>query len=216
MARARRPNGRGSKARRAAFVPDPLVATIRLAGEHLDELPGGRLGWVLQFLRTDPARWLPGDAEAFASRLLAIVYGPLPPNMLQLGEGPIPPLEPDSVEQMHAELGAFFRQVVSGARLISIPTEGLSEAMCRVDEPEPRRQDGDNRPPRSLFVTSLGGPRRTILYQKIKELILKTDRLVACPQCGRPFLALRKMVYCQQSCLQAWHDAKRPKKGAGR
>jgi hypothetical protein len=51
----------------------------------------------------------------------------------------------------------------------------------------------------------------------VKELVFEQDRLIACPECGEPFLALRKRKFCRSECLQKHHDrikiAKR-KKGA--
>jgi hypothetical protein len=50
------------------------------------------------------------------------------------------------------------------------------------------------------------GPFRTLLFHHVAEWIAATDRLVACRQCGKPCLALKKRRYCGPDCLQAWHD----------
>jgi len=190
---------------RTRALDDKMVGQIRRAWQQIDAEAGGALGWLTGFVRGDPSRWLPGEREAHGYRLLALVYGRLPDNLVRF-RSDIPQIAPASVEEIHAELGAFLRKLVQApAGVVPVPTEGLEESLFRATAPGEKR---------AMFGTSRGGPRRTLLFQAVKKLILETgDRLTACPECREPFLALRKKKFCQSTCLQRWWDAKRPKKG---
>ena len=129
MAKKRPPRG-------DRFEPDPLIPLIRKARQQIDGAPGGALGWLLEFVRSDPATWLPGDRDAHGHRLLALIYPPLPENMLQIGRAHIPPVTPGDVEALHDELYEFFRQLVTvdvGAP-VKVPTDGLEEVLVRASE----------------------------------------------------------------------------------
>ena len=196
--------------RGARALEDDMVVQIRRAWQQIDAEAGGALAWLTGFVREDPSRWLPGEQEAHGYRMLALVYGRMPDNLLRLGQD-IPPITPASVEETHGELRAFLRQLVRvpAGVPVPVPTEGLAEALVRATAPGERR---------AIFGTSRGGLRRTLLFQAVKELIIVAgDRLTACPgpECGEPFLALRKKKFCSSSCLQRWHDARRSKTKGG-
>jgi hypothetical protein len=190
-----------------------MVPVLRVAGQQIDARPGGRLAWLLEFVREDPARWQPADREAHGNRLLAFIYTPMPPNLLRRVEL-IEPLAPgDAVETLQAELRDWLRQLVSapfGTR-VPVPREDLEEVMIRMTAPGEKP---------SIFALSWGGPRRTMLFQAVKLLILRSeDPLIACHTCGEPILALRKRLFCDNRCLQKWHDrekAKQRRKGSPR
>lgn len=195
---------------------DPMIPLIRAAREQIEDEEGGPLGWLVGFVRKD--RRLPGDVEADGHRLLALVYGPMPPNLLQLGSGDIPPITPGDVANIHAELRAFLTRLVTApaGELIDVPTDGLKEAIVRASAPSNEtlvNAVGPSKVP-AIFAVTRGGPRRTLLFQAVKALVLESKRLMACPQCKKPFLALRRKKFCSGPCLQIWWDAKRSKKGA--
>ena len=188
---------------------DPMIPLIRRARQQIAARPGGPLGWLVEFVREDADTWLPGDVEAHGHRLLALVYAPMSDNVVALGRGRISPLTPTSIVETHAELRAFVRALVTvqAGTEIEVPTEGLKEMLVRTQAPGVK--------PASWGI-GRGGPRRTLLYQTVKALVAGQDRLIACPECGKPFLALRKKKFCDTPCLQAWWDAKRSRKGSGR
>ena len=204
MAMRARPERRGT-------IGDPMIPLIRKARQQIEAEQGGALGWLVRFVREQPEGWLPGDIEAHGYRLLALVYGPLGETTRLLGTGHIPPITPSSVVEIHAELGAFLRELVtvSVATWVKIPTDDLSEGFVRASTP-------GHKP--AIFGISRNGPRRTLLFQAIKALILASDRLMACPgpKCGKPFLALRKKKFCGSTCLQNWHDERRKTKTGSR
>jgi hypothetical protein len=193
-----------------------MLPLIRLAGEQIDAQPGGRLAWLLWFIREDPATWQPGDREAHGNRLLAFIYTPMAPNMLSRGDHNIPPLAPaDAVETLQGELRDWLSKVVSSpaGEYVPVPTEGLEKWRVRMTAPGKKP---------AIFGVSYGGPRRTMLFQAVDALIEKSDgRLIACQECGKPILALRKRLFCPDSsttrCLQTWHDREKAKqRGKGR
>jgi len=192
---------------RSDAIGDPIIPLIRKARQQIEAEPGAALGWLVRFVREDPERWLPGDMEAHGYRLLALVYGPIGEHVLQRGAGHIPPITPTSVVEIHAELAAFFSELVSGPapRTVKVPTDDLGKVLIRASAPGEKP---------AIFGISRGGPRRTLLFQAVEALVLASDRLMACPgpKCGKPFLALRKKKFCDSDCLQSWHDERRPKK----
>jgi hypothetical protein len=197
----------------ASSAHDPMVPVIRVAGQQIDANPGGRLAWLLEFVREDPARWQPADREAHGNRLLAFVYH-LSSSTRALGQ-PIPPIAPADVETLQVELRDWLRNLVSAPAGVSVPvpTEGLEEVMVRATKPGEKP---------AIFGLGRGGPRRTMLFQAVKSLILESaGRLIACQECGSPILALRKRLFCPSphTCLQRWHDREKAKqrgKGRGR
>ncbi len=211
MARAKATTKATQRRSGTRALEDEMIGHIRRAWQQIDAEAGGALAWLTSFIREDATHWLPGAREAHGYRLLALVYGRMPDNILRLGS-PIPPITPASVEETHAELGAFLRELVRvpAGVLVTVPTEGLDEALVRATAPGEKR---------AIFGTSRSGLRRTLLFQAVKGLILETgDRLTACPgpACGEPFLALRKRKFCSSACLQRWWDAKRPTKRSAR
>jgi hypothetical protein len=188
-----------------------MIPMIRRAWQQIDEAPGGggALGWLVSFVREDPEQWVPGDAEARGHRLLAIIYGGIPENVVQLGDE-ITPLVPEDVVRVHRELLGFFTQLVTAPVLaeIRVPTDDLKESIVRLSPPSAESliaAKGPRAAP-AIFAVSRGGPRRTLLFQAVKRLVLASDQLMACPRCRRPFLALRKKKFCSATCLQAHHD----------
>jgi hypothetical protein len=205
MMAKKRPRGEDVK-------PDPLIPLIHQARRQLERYPpGGPLGWLVDFARSDPATWLPGDRDAHGHRLLGLIY-PLPENQVRLGSGPIPPITPADVEAFHDELYDFFHRLVTvdAGALVEIPTDGLVEVIVRASarSSETLTLDGIAGPAAvpAIFGVSRGGPRKTMLYQEIKQLVIASDRLMSCPRCHRPFLALRKKKFCDKDCLREWHD----------
>jgi hypothetical protein len=94
--------------------------------------------------------------------------------------------------------------------VVKVPTDDLQQSLVRATAPGIKP---------AIFATNPrgGGPRRTVLFQVVKDLVLKEgDRLIRCPECKEPFLALRKKKFCKGECLQRWHDREkmaRRKKG---
>jgi hypothetical protein len=189
---------------------DPMVPVIRVAAQQIDAYPGGRLAWLLRFVREDPARWQPADREAHGNRLLAFVYT-LPPHLLRRAEL-IEPLTPaDAVETLQGELRDWLRRLVSSpvGTPVPVPTKDLVKALVRATAPGVKP---------AIFGVTYGGPRSTMLFQAVETLIHKAEgRLIACQECGEPILALRKRLFCPDGpCLQKWHDRERPKRRGGK
>lgn len=181
MAKARKAAGS-----RAWPTTAALGDQISLATAQIDGFVGGRLGWVVQFAREDPASWLPGQAESHGFRLLALVYQERP-------------LSVRDVENLQRDVASLLRDVTSApaGTVVSVPTDGLVFGLVRMTKPGEKR---------AIYGSTRGGPYRTILLHKVAELIAGSDRLTSCPVCGQPFLALRKRLFCSDKCTQRHHD----------
>lgn len=182
---------------------EELVDRVRIAGEQIDAEEGGRLGWVVKFARDDPKRWLPSDRESNGYRLLALGYPWLIPAV-RGGIGLTSGLKPRDVMDLHAEIQKKLRELVTvpSGQKVAIPTDGLKTVLVRSAAPGKKP---------AQFGFSRGGPFVTMLWQEIAQLIHNSDRLIACPTCGEPFLALRKKLFCSPKCTQKWHDREKVK-----
>ena len=186
-----------------------LFNKVSIAAEQIDSEPGGRLGWVLRFVREDPKRWLPGEREAHGYRLLALGLRATP------GGAPLVPgsrpLTASDVAALHTELRDWFHRLVNtpAMGLVEIPSDGLKTSILRAPKPGER---GAN-------VMIRRGPFRVTLWQTVADLACDTTRLVACPTCDQPFLALRKMKFCSPECTQRFWNREKVKakqRGVGR
>jgi hypothetical protein len=115
-------------------------------------------------------------------------------------------LTPEEVEALHGELRATVRDLLSlnpkGAIRVTIPTDGLTESLVRYTA-------AGEKP--AMFAVAYGHVvARTAIFQAVKTLILQAgDRLIACPVCGKPFIAVRKQVFCLPRCAQRARNEKR-------
>jgi hypothetical protein len=190
--------------RRSRFPDAEILPRVIAAGHALDAEPGGRLAWLLRFVREDPAKWIPEEVALHGIRLLACWFPRLPPDVVSLGPRiRLAPLTTSNVRRLHAAFREWFRQLVrvpAGVPGVEVPIPGLRMVMLRMTRP--------GRKP-AMFRLSAGGPGRTRLFYQAAQWVVATDRLIACPECREPFLALRKRLFCSAPCLQAHHDRKK-------
>jgi hypothetical protein len=189
-----------------AIAESEMLRRIRDAMEKLDAEPGGPLAWLVAFARTK--KFLPGEREAHGYRLLALVN---PGARVLVAESGITPIAPKTVDTLHRELRTVLRSLVSGApgraRRVDLPAAGLKVSLVRATAPGVKP---------AIFGVSLGGPLRAMLFQKLKDLIVANgNRLIECPECKEPFLALHKMRFCKSKCRQDWHDHLKMEKRKG-
>lgn len=172
-----------------------MLDQLRVAAQQLDAEPGGMLGWIVRFAREDPARWLPADREAHGYRLLAFAGFGGATWMLPS----VRPLTPREVTGLHAELRGLLRALVSvpAAQTVEIPADGLRTGLLRATPPGVKP---------AIFGYSRGGPLRTMLFQKLGELVAVSTKLLGCRFCNEPFLSLLKQRFCGPKCTQQWHD----------
>lgn len=193
----------------ARFPDEAILRRVITEGEAMDRKRGGRLAWLVEFARLDPARLDPARWESeyvsiYGYQLLACALGPLSPNLVSFGpESRLVPLTAREVSRLHGALRSWFHQLVTipgGVPGVPVPTAGLTMMLVRATRPGEKP---------AIFGTSHGGPLRTMLFQRAAGWVAETDRLVACPTCGKPVLALRKRLYCSDGCLQTHHDRKK-------
>jgi hypothetical protein len=178
------------------------VQQLHLARRKVDDAEGGPLGWLVAFANEDPKTWPSAEVELHGLQLLAFVH-PLPPQLVS-GAG-LRPLSHRDVLAHQRQIREKLRELVSVPfmRPVTIPTSGLRTALVRTTEPGVK--------PAPWGLSHHGSPLTTMLWQRVAELVLQTDRLIACkgPKCGRPFLALRKKLFCTEKCAQRWHDRRK-------
>jgi hypothetical protein len=164
-------------------------------------------------VREDPGTW-PSHTRAAHGDCLIALARPFP-QFLKGGVELPEPLTSEQVDALHGELRTFLRTWVSdqppgNARLmVAIPTQGLTEHLVRLT-------DVGVRPVQSTVIYGHEHVQ-TAIFQAVKNLILQAgDRLLACPVCRGPFVAVRKQRFCTPQCAQRERNerkAARQKKG---
>lgn len=190
--------------KKAKAPPLSDLATQVMAAAASIDARGDRLGWLIQFGREDPSRWLPGEVEAHGFRLLAIALGATEWGVVPMETrmNRTTPLTAKETRAMHAAIGGRLRDLVRHGPL-EIPTDGLVQLVVRWT---PRGQ----KPAR--FGLWLTGPFETMFWQHVAAMIVSSDRLIACKFCEAPFLALRKALFCGSKCAQRFHDREKSAK----
>lgn len=185
-----------------AELPLPLIH-LPTAAVQISGAPGGLLGWLVKFVREDPSKWLPGDAEAHGYRLVAFAMGDVSRPAASLHHWPESirelslPLRRDYVVALHGKLRKGLRNLVTETPDwgFTLPAEDLKITL--------QRKTPAGQKPAEFFMRYLGS-LETMLWQMVAHLVVETDRLIACPQCKEPFLALRKMRFCTPKCAERW------------
>jgi hypothetical protein len=180
------------------------LAALKLAGRTIGETSAARLAWIVRFIGDDPATWHPAVGTAHGDCLLALGRGGIPDTLM--GGIALPdPLRSKQVEALHGELRTTLRELLNNAR-VSIPTpEGKSEGFIRCTAAGVK--------PAVFATIAAHASARTGILQAVKNLIFQAGaRLIACPSCGAPFLAVRKQLFCSPRCAQRARNARREEK----
>jgi hypothetical protein len=198
--------------RRKPPAPTTRLDDLKAASRVIGDTAASRLAWVVRFIGEDPATWHPAVRVVHGDCLDAIALGGVPETVVDRAL-PDPPA-PEEVEALHRDLRTTLRNLLSGnptrAHRVAIPTEGRSEDLVRLTSA--------GKKPAMFAVTYGDVHRRTRVFQTVKDLILQAGhQLVACPPpCGKPFIAVRKQLFCTVQCAQRARnerrDSKRPRK----
>jgi hypothetical protein len=170
---------------------------LRAASVTTGATAEARLRWLASFVRAAlPAH--SAAAQEAADCLVAIAW-PVPPYV----EVP-PPLTRDELVALHAELGALLRDLVT--------TEGDSTRWPKIDDLHIsiRRMTPVGRTEKfRLAQWSPGiGPRnpgrtREGILLAVYHLVLHGgERLFACLECKKPYVASKRQDYCEEKCSQ--------------
>lgn len=183
---------------------EELKAATRAIGDTAAE----RLAWVLRFIGEEPGAWHPAVRLAQGDCLYALAR-PIPDNFYP--ENVPDPLPAGEVEALHRDVRAMLRDLLGSAptrwHQVSIPTAGQTESLVRLTR-------AGEKP--AAFTVSYGHATvRTAVFQAVKDLVLQAgDRLIACPVCGAPFIAVRKQMFCGPRCAQRVRNERRDAKRA--
>ena len=207
---ATRAKKRTSRRQAATAGPDAArLEDLKVATKAIGATPAARLSWVVRFVGEDPATWHSATRAAYGDCLVAL-------GRHGLGdlENLPPPLAPQHVAALHAELRTMLRSLVGAggprAFMVLIRTEGGSKGIIRLTGVGVRP---------ALFAMSYGhrDARSAILHTVTNLVVQAGERLIACPVCAAPFVAVRKQRFCSARCAQRARNerkaARRPKEG---
>jgi hypothetical protein len=185
---------RKTSRRTAAAIDEGRLADLKVAAKTIGDTYAARLAWVVRFVVGDPASWHSAISASHGDCL--VVLG-------RHGVGDLenlpPPLAPQEVAVLHAELRTLLRSLVGagGARAFMVPirTEGGSKAIVRLTGVGVRP---------ALFALSYGHQdARSAILHTVADLVVQAgERLIACPVCSGPFVAVRKQRFCSPRCAQ--------------
>ena len=188
---SRRPAG-------AAGLDAARLDDLKVATKTIGATAAARLTWVVRFVDEDPATWHSAMRAAYGDCLVALSCGGFPDNFVELPNLP-PPLAPEKVTDLHADLGAMLRPLLSnggpGAFEVPIQTEGGITGIIRLTGVGVRP---------AQFTRRYGhvDSRSAIVHRVVDLLEQAGGRLIACPACKKPFVAVRKQRFCKTRCAQ--------------
>lgn len=179
------------------------VTDLRFAIQTIGDTAPARLAWLLGFLGEAPERWHPAVRAVHGACLVMLAIADLENVALLKFQRA---LTPDEILDLHtalrATVGALLTDNPTGGAQVSIPTDGLSERLVRTTKAGVKP---------AVFGVDYGLDNpRTAIFQAVKTLILRAgDRLIACPACRTPFLAVHKMQFCSPRCAQRARNERR-------
>jgi hypothetical protein len=165
---------------------------------RIGETPAQRLGWVLEFLRKDLTRLLPGERAALGWDLRVIAI-----FSLRMGAGARGGLR-SSLQPMSDEaLARYQEEIREGLRGLLSP----DATTWRL----PAEPALSRKPRSSGFEYLFLGDERAGVLGGIANLVLEAgDRLRACRECGNPFVAKEnRQHYCTPACSQRARNRRR-------
>jgi hypothetical protein len=180
------------------------LTELQLATRTIGATAPSRLAWLIGFIGDDPERWHPAMRTVHGDCLIAL--GANITHNLVGGRSLPGPLKADEIVAFHGEIRTTVRALLStnpaGRADVAIPTEGLTEVLVRASAAGVKP---------AQFVVSYGFDNpRTAIFQAVTTLILQAgERLIACPDCGTPFLAVHKARFCTPNCAQRARNKKR-------
>lgn len=162
----------------------------------IHETPAGRLRWLMDFLRRDPAQLDSAEKLEAGSRLRAFL--PSEPGTGWSTTGSPMAISDAEISRIHARLADGMRRLLAGEQWsLPVPREA---ALYRMNKNPKRLQvaqtviaDGDD-------ATVLG----------VASLIRSHgERLRACKRCQAPFYGIKRQEFCSPSCGQKTRDEKK-------
>jgi hypothetical protein len=175
-----------------------------VASRDIGDTASARLAWVVRFVRENPATWHSATRTANGDRLVAFGKRGFPESLIGGVDLP-PPLSAPDIDAIHHEIGTFLRAIVTCApgQVVSWSIEGSTAGLVRSTAVGAKP---------AIFASAFGHKdARTAIMQHVRDLVLQAgERLLACPQCRAPFIAIRKQIFCTPECAQRARNARKP------
>ncbi len=163
-------------------------ADLQAARNTIGSTKRERLAWVVTFVSQDSKKWHSTERAKYGDCLLALGHT----------VRPVPPLPPRMIDALHRELRVFLRDAVGmkpGEESVPVPSKGFSVGIVRAT------QVGKKPAIWGSVYHHVHAYPRTAIFQAVRDLILEAgDRLLACPVCGMPFLAIGRRKFCGRVC----------------
>ncbi len=162
---------------------------VPLMEQRLGRTSEDRLRWVVAFVRRDLRTLRPEEVKALGEDL----RGLLPETWTLTGAEAV---QEGEVNRLHRDLGEALRGFVKKSpKAWDLPSRGV--CVWR-DSPE-----------RPLHFTGRGPQSQGIPWGVINLLQEARDNLLACAECGEPFVAWKRQEYCSPICSQKARDGRK-------
>lgn len=174
--------------------------------DRIGKNPVERLAWVIRFAQTDLAALRPEERIALARDLglfqnLCTVQmpGPFPAVTIMSDSGPAMP--DATLAAIHAELAQGFKSLMDGRPWI-MPEKRRLQIVRASREGSPQT--------RFIATWDAGGDVHNAVISAVARLLMEHgQKLRACPECRKVFVATRRQRYCDTRCSQRVRNQKR-------
>ena len=153
-----------------------------------------RLRWLVEMLREEFSSFGRSEAQAFREGLLRLIAPDWSANA-SIDQG----LSNRAVEALHRELReVFWGFVAEPPRRWPLPS-----AFAFLQHSEPG----------GAFYFSSEGPPETAVRWAVANLLMESgENLLRCPECGTPFVRVRRQEFCSERCAQQVRDQRKAAK----
>jgi hypothetical protein len=222
--------------RRRTIADEDARRQVARAWEDVGATVSDRLEWVVDFINRDVARRTAAEraSDGYALRVLASSF-PLPDDRDRFVPSPSEiaidarkePLPDRLILSLHRELRAGIRSLLAPPpalpRTVSIAQLRALQQERGWQLPMQRRallrlsiQPGG---PRDYMFTTAGAPadERGGIIEAVVWLIEHSgNQLRACPNCGKPFVGIKRQEYCSPMCSQVIRNHRKQNGGTTR
>ena len=180
-----------------------LWGSLRLARDRIGKDPARCLEWIIRFAQMDMTALRSEERTALAKdlALFPVVMEWKPPLVGITNAGAVPDA---TLTTIQAELRQLFHDLMEGSawtvpgqshlRILRVSQEGAAQTEFRA-------------------VWETRGNIRDAVFASVARLLLEHGQKVrACPECRRVFVANRRQAYCTARCSQAVRNQRRKEK----
>jgi len=187
-------------------IEERLWGTLQLTRDRIGKDPAQCLAWVIRFSQMDLAVLRPEERVALGKdlALFPVVMG-YQSATFRSDLGPIPEA---TFTAVHGELGRGFRELMDG-KAWAVP--GQKQLYILRDSPE-----GSAHTRFRTYWDTRENIGDAILTTAARLLLEHGQKVRACPECRKVFVATRRQRYCDTRCSQRVRNQKRKEAEAPR